>query len=286
MRPLWRANRSARAEVSVPYGRRMDISGRDNVVAALTNPDLAVTPPAPPSDVPATLAWLRAGVPRFSRGPEHSQRRGYVQVALDRVDPATLRATARRLAEQTLAGSGADDPTAAVAREVPVRALADELGLRAVDVADVAAVAKVYLTGSDGADPADIAAADSAVARLVAAVGGGSDDQTAALVSILVQSCTATATLIGNAIPRVHDGLSSAEVVATTLDADPPTPPARRMATVDTRVGDVSVAAGETVFVAIGDAGYPFGAGPHACPGAAHATAIAEGAIDALRAAL
>jgi cytochrome P450 len=72
--------------------------------------------------------------------------------------------------------------------------------------------------------------------------------------------------------------------VATTLVADPPTPPARRMATVDTRIGDVSVAAGETVLLAIGVAGFPFGAGPHACPGAAQATAIAEGVLDALRA--
>ena len=57
------------------------------------------------------------------------------------------------------------------------------------------------------------------------------------------------------------------------------------LSTVDTRVGEVSVAAGETVLLAIGAAGYPFGAGPHACPGAAHATAIAEGVLDALRAA-
>jgi len=55
------------------------------------------------------------------------------------------------------------------------------------------------------------------------------------------------------------------------------------MAIVDTRVGDVSVGVGETVFLAIGAAGFPFGAGPHACPGAAQATAIAEGVLDALR---
>jgi hypothetical protein len=256
----------------------MDISGRDNVLAALTSPDLAVTPPAPPAPTPSTLAWLRAGVPRFSRGPEHPARRGYAQDALDRVDPAALRATARRLAQQALAG----DPSAAVAQEVPVRALADELGLPAVSVADVAAVAKVYLGGAG--DPAEILAADSAVARLLAAVGGGSDDRTAALVGVLVQSYQATATLITNAA-SLHSGLSSAEVVATTLRVDPPTPPARRMATVDTRIGEVSVAAGETVLVAIGAAGYPFGAGPHACPGAAHATAIAEGVLDAVRAA-
>jgi len=257
----------------------MDISGRDNVLAALTSPDLAVTPPAPPATSPSTLAWLRAGVPRFSRGPEHTPRRGYTQAVIDRVDPVALRATARRLAEQALAG----DPAADVAREVPVRALADALGLPSVDVADVAAVAKVYLTAVG--DSTDIIEADSAVARLVAAVGGGSDDQTAALVGVLVQSYQATATLISNsaAALTVHDGLSSTEVVATTLVADPPTPPARRMAMVDTHVGDASVAAGETVLLAIGAAGFPFGAGPHACPGAAQATAIAEGVLDALR---
>ena len=258
----------------------MDISGRDNVLAALTSSDLAVTPPAPPASAPATLAWLRAGVPRFSRGPEHTPRRRYVQDAIDRVDPAALRATARRLAEQLLVGADGDvDPTTAVARQVPVRALADELGLPAVAVTDVATVARVYLTG-DG-EPAELLAADEAVARLVAAVGGGADDQTAALVSVLVQSYEATAVLIGNSV-RAGDGPAE-EVVAATLVTNPPTPPARRVATVDTRIGEVAIARGETVFLAIGAAGFPFGAGPHACPGAAQATAIAEGALDALR---
>jgi len=267
----------------------MDISGRDNVLAALTSPDLTVAPPAPPASAPATLAWLRAGVPRFSRGPEHASRRGYAQAAIDRVDPAALRSTARRLAEQTLQGvRGQDvDPTTAVARRVPARALADELGLPSVAVADVAAVARVYLTGTgDGADQAEIRAADEAVARLVTAVGGAPDDPTAALVGVLVQSYEATAVLIAKAAAGavVHSGRPSSEVVSTTLDADPPTAGTRRTAIVDARIGAATIAAGETVFVTIGEAGFPFGAGPHACPGAAHAVAIAEGALDALRA--
>jgi cytochrome P450 len=288
----------------------MDISGRDNVIAALTSPDLAVTPAAPPVSAPLTLAWLRAGVARFSRGPEHGPRRRYAQALLDGVDPAAVRERARSLAEQTLAqqtlaqqslaeqslaeqslaeqslaaarGEPAD-PVTVLSRHVPVRALAEELGWPTVAVEDVAAVARVYLTGSD--DPAEVRAADDAVARLAAAACAGTDDTGAARVGVLVQSYEATAVLIANACAAyLADGGDDAEqVVAVTVLENPPTARTRRMATVDTRIGDVHIPAGETVFVNIGDAGLTFGAGPHACPGAAHARAIAEGVLVALR---
>ena len=258
----------------------MEISGRDNVLAALTSPDLAVTPIAPPAATPLTLAWLRAGVARFSRGPEHTVRRGYAQAVIDRVDPAAVRATSRRLADQELAAvRGWDvDPITLVAHRVPVRALADLLGFPGVAVDDVAAVARVYLTG--GEDPAEIEAADAAVARLIAAVGAGTDDEGAALVGVLVQSYQATSALITNSYAAMSArGGEPEEVVAATLLDDPPTRLTRREATVDTRIGSVHIGPGQTVFVAIGEAGLTFGAGPHACPGSGLARAIAGGVL-------
>jgi cytochrome P450 len=261
----------------------MELSGRDNVLAALTSPDLAVTPPAPPGAAPLTVAWLRAGVARFSHGPEHAARRGYARAVIDRIDPADVRTTARRVAAQELAGvRGSEvDPVAVVSHRVPVRALAERLGLANVAIDDVAAIARVYLTGGD--NPAEIAVADAAVARLATAIGAGSDDAGAALVGVLVQSYQATATLITNACATLSaSGGQPEQVVAATLMDDPPARLTRRQATVDTRIGDVHIGAGQTVTVAIGEAGVPFGAGPHACPGSELARAIAEGALEAL----
>jgi cytochrome P450 len=264
----------------------MEISGRENVLVALTSPDLAVTPAAPAGPTGAlTLAWLRSRVARFSRGPEHATRRRYAQAVIDRVAPASVRSTSRRLAEQELArvrGSEAN-PVDAVAHLVPVRALAELLGYPDVAVGDVAAVARVYLTGGD--DAAEILAADGAVARLVAAVraGDGDGDEGAAIIGVLVQSYQATATLILNACAAPLDAQPH-DVVAATLLNDPPARLTRREATVDTRVGDVHIGVGETVVIAIGGAGLAFGAGPHACPGSGLARAIAEGVLDAVSA--
>src|SRR5262249_30650790 len=159
-----------------------------------------------------------------------------------------------------------------VARRVPARVLADQLGWPTVAVEDVAAVARGYLTRPSGDEAVD-AAAHAAVARLVAAGGGAPPAHGAGPGGARVPSYEATAVLIRNAAAA---GTGPPEdVVATALVENPPTAQARRMATVDTRIDSVHIGAGETVFVNIGEAGLPFGAGPHACPGADHARAIA-----------
>jgi cytochrome P450 len=253
---------------------------------ALHCPSLAVFPPAPPGP-PLTLAWLRAGVARFTDGPDHGPRRGYVRAVLDQVDLARVRATAHRLATTALAPwrGRQVDLMAVVARPVPVLALAEELGWPTVEVDHVAAVAAHYLTGA--AEPETVEA-DAAVARLVGAVGGGPDEVGAARVSALVQAYAATAALVGNACALLLFS-STAEpvpgdvVVAATLRDAPPVIATRRVATVDCPIGSVHIGAGEAVLVALGGAGLPFGAGPHACPGEAQARAIAAGVLDAVR---
>lgn len=188
--------------------------------------ELTVPQPAP------TVAWLRAMVARFSSGSDHHRRRALAVAELGKIDPADL----RRLAAETSCS----------AAEVLARAM----GIDAGDaVADVARAYHPHTVADE--------AADRAVTRLVEAFGGVTDELTAARISLLVQSCDATAALVANA--RNHSS-----VVATLRD-DPPLRSTRR------------VRDGEVVMVSLD--GHPFGAGTHECPGQAHAIALAEGIL-------
>ncbi|MFD7657118.1 isocitrate lyase/phosphoenolpyruvate mutase family protein [Actinosynnema sp. NPDC059797] len=122
----------------------------------------------------------------------------------------------------------------------PVAVLAEALGAPRAVTRDVTAVARCYQPHVP-VDPE----ADAAVARLVAAFGGVWDEETANRVGLLVQACTATRALIAG-----HE---------------PPVPVTWRVAP-----------GGEVVEVDL--RGAEFGAGRHACPGRAHALALAEGA--------
>jgi cytochrome P450 len=179
---------------------------------------------------------------------------------------------------------------AEVARIVPVAALAEALGLTADVsdvVADVAVVARVYLTGAADGEPTGTV--DAAVARLAAATGRGTGEDAAAVVGVLVQAYEATAGLIGNAcLAALRSGPPNADssgprVVERTLHDDPPVLATRRLATVDTTIGDVHIGAGGLVRVDLASADRGLGAGPHACPGAAQAKAIAAGVVAAVR---
>jgi hypothetical protein len=192
---------------------------------------------------------LRRSVSRFSTGWEHAHRRAVIEAVLAQVDPRALRTAARRLARA--------DPTPPVVPRVPLTALAQALG--ADDPAAVAAlvppVAATYLPGPAAAGPAADAAADAAADELLKRVG-------VARAAVLVQSCLPVAAWVRTALDR---GISLDEVLATA----PPVP-------ATTRWRD-----GETVTVPLD--GIPFGAGPRRCPGEAHARALAEGVLDALR---
>ena len=203
-----------------------------------------VVPPLPDGDG-GGMDRLRRSVSRFSTGREHARRRAVIEAVLAQVDPGSLRLAARRLAEA--------DPGPPVLPRVPLTALAEALG--AGDPAAVAAlvppVAAAYLPGSgDGGAAAD-AAADELLARLGAA-----------RAAVLVQSCLPVTAWVRTALDR---GITLDEVLATA----PPVPATRRWRD------------GETVTVPL--AGIPFGDGPRRCPGVAHARALAEGVLEALR---
>lgn len=130
----------------------------------------------------------------------------------------------------------------------PVEVLAEALGLPADVADDVAVVAKSYQPHT-----AITEEADRAVARLVEACGGVADEATANRVGLLVQACDATKALVANTVAG---------------RTDPPVPLTRRVAP-DGALVEVSLAE------------VPFGIGPHACPGRAHALALAAGLVEA-----
>ncbi|MFI6047302.1 hypothetical protein ACIA8C_37190 [Nocardia sp. NPDC051321] len=225
----------------------------NRTVPLITDPDQvrailigAPVPAVPAVDAPVGLAWLRAHVPRFSTGAEHQRLRALVTAELDRLSPADLRERAR----------------AAHGPLPQVRALAEALGLQDISVDTVALVAAHY----QPYEP-DNPAADEAVEVLVAACGGVADDATAARICLLVQACAATGALVDNARQSTTPGTAE-QIIARTMDENPPLRSTRR------------VVAGEVVELDMRHPGLGFGAGPHACPGRAHAIAIATGIIE------
>lgn len=203
-----------------------------------------MVPPLPDGDGRG-MDRLRRSVSRFSTGRDHAQRRTVIEAVLAEVDPDALRVATRRLA--------AADPAPPVVPRVPLTALAGALGARepATVAALVPPVAAAYLPGSAAGGPGADAAADELLGRLGAA-----------RAAVLVQSCLPVTAWVRTALDR---GITLDEVLATA----PPVP-------ATTRWRD-----GETVTVPLD--GIPFGEGPRRCPGVAHARALAEGVLAALR---
>ncbi|MEO3754130.1 isocitrate lyase/phosphoenolpyruvate mutase family protein [Streptomyces sp. B6B3] len=242
----------------------------EDLRAALADPALVPEPAADAGEPGTSAAWLRATVARFSSGAPHRRRRALVEAELARLDPAALRRAA---------AAGSDGET----RVRVVRALAEALGMPepgAVAVA-VTVVAGAYF---GGADEATTATADQAVAGLVALLVPGERRDEAALeaaahrIGLLVQACAATAALV--------DAAAAGDApLARVLREDPPVPTLRRIAARATRVAGRDIAAGDLVLldVATAQRAHPvpltFGAPPRACPGRAHALALADGLL-------
>ena len=139
---------------------------------------------------------------------------------------------------------------------MPVRVLAAALGFAGDVVDDVFAVAAAY---QPGAVDAAIAAADHAVAALVAASDDDEGLRVAGRIGLLVQAAVATAALIRS--------VGADSTVDDVLRDHPPAPFTRRVAP-----------DGTLVEVPLGG-GLAFGAGVHRCPGEAVARALAAGAL-------
>jgi hypothetical protein len=240
----------------------------------LADPAYTVPPPGAPGPV-GTMAWLRATVSRFSGGETHTRRRTLVEAMLAELDPAELRAAATTTARRARAVDAAGPPHAAAPPDraarphipgggialpyLPVAVLAAATGVAPSDLA--AAVDAVRVLATAYHPGTDAPGADAALGRLLALLPPGEPEVVAQRVALLVQACEATAALVRGALTRPLE-----EVLREA-------PPVR----VTRRLGP----GGRVVVIDL--AGHPFGAGPRACPGEAHARALVAGVVEGAR---
>lgn len=268
-----------------------------DVTAALASPALTVVAAdSRGAPLAGDARRLQARMARFCDFPQHARRRELVEELLPAVPG--LQAAA---AQWTTAGlwdrTGVFD-VMPLARTVPVVVLAAGLGVPAAALTPVASLvgrlsdALAPSLSPLSAAPGDGDEAAGELMAALAAVGPWDDEQVAAAAGLLFQARDATAALIGAAllaqqVPADRDAAASIEWA---LRHDAPVQCTRRTADVDVQLGGVTVPRGAPVWVVLAAAekGPPsqpatFGAGPHACPAAAHAVALACGVLSALR---
>jgi hypothetical protein len=269
----------------------------------LADPAFTVPPPGPSGPI-GTMAWLRATVSRFASGETHARRRAIAETMLADLAPDELRAAAAAAAARELRHATAAPPAAAAPRAalataitpdelrtappdaaapphatprhatpprhaappphadlpyIPVAVLASALGVAPGDV--TAAVAAVRVVAAAYHPGTEAPGADAALARLLSLLPPARPEVVAQRVALLVQACEATAALVRGALNRPLE--------AVLRDA-PPVPATRRLGP-----------DGQLVVVDL--TGYPFGAGARACPGEAHARALAAGVVEGAR---
>ncbi len=272
------------------------VSGPREVAAALASSALSVAPASGQAGAGAATE-LVATMARFSDGQDHWRRRALVTELLPPV-AAVIRATGAR-ANDYLRRRASTFDIMPMARLLPAEVLARGLGLPSAD-ADRAAVLVGMLC--DAVTPALLPRplqpedADAAAQELGALFGTrlrtSNHERIAAAISILFQARDATAALVGTTVlsgsgARQHR-LLPGQRVEQVLRQDAPVQCTRRTAMTDTVIGDTAVPAGSAVWIFVATAergsGMPatFGTGPHGCPGAALATAIARQVVAVL----
>ncbi|PWV70760.1 hypothetical protein DFR69_112180 [Nocardia neocaledoniensis] len=277
-------------------------------------------PPVPEAVPGETdIRWLRSQVPRFRDGAEHHRRRAAVQRELDRLDPELLRTSARARAGRPLAHvrtllAALDLPESA-ADSVALVAAAYQPHQPITEAADAAVTELVTLcrtairreygnsadtpgqandtrdshphragpatthshhhpacdsTSPDHGNRASRTDSDSIGDCDCSGTSPDSDSHSdggvVALICVLVQACGATAELIAAA--RAFDRAPIAERPARIMADAPPLRSTRRMVN------------GVATELDLRHPGLGFGAGPHRCPGAEHALAIASGVLE------
>jgi cytochrome P450 len=238
----------------VRVGNTQKISDQAQIEQALHDDRLG--PPDHPDSLDASpTAELRNSMARFSSGSHHTSRRTDVEAAIAAVDLAALNERTRAVTSEHLAMREDCDVIADIGFVVPTEALAITLGAPSADLAEIRRDVRSIVNCIGRGEPSS-KVSDNASTRLLARFEshpGGA----VATVSMLYQNHDATAALFGAAL------------LADTLDEPRRNALARtvRAARVDVCIGEVSVAAGETVEVSLEGKDHEFGAGLHSCPG-------------------
>jgi cytochrome P450 len=266
-------------------GGQWIVSTPPDVAAALTTPALHVIAPSAGAGPAAELV---ARMARFCDGEAHRRRRA-VTVRLLPPVAAVTRHAADHAVRYLRARAAADQlDIMPLARALPAEAIARAMGLNGPAAAK-AADRTGRLCDALSAGPrhaGTVRTADAAASELGAALrplGLSDEDEVAAAASILFQARDATAALIGAAVlaPRPPESGQTAVRVQSALRREAPVQCTRRTASTDTPIGGALIPRGSDVWIFVAAAelgnGAPatFGGGPHGCPGAAAATAIA-----------
>jgi cytochrome P450 len=262
-----------------------------------------------------------AEMARMNDGPRHATQRERVLALIERISGDTLPAIAQHVADALAVSWRRQADGQAMDRfvqQLPVTVMAAAIGLPERDWATAVAATADWVAGlSPLADDAAHARGIEAMAGLrllLKPLGVDSTPDVAAHVALLMQPHDATAGLIGAGVLRfIHDpALWSAahdpqfpwdRFAAEVLRFDPPVHNTRRVLAADARLCGQSVQAGDTLLIVLAAAerdparhdephrfrldrpardSLQFGAGPHACPGARMATAIAVAGWRAL----
>lgn len=254
------------------------------------------------------MARLRGAVSRFNNGVEHTARRSAAVEEYGGVAVAALRTeVAARVREELAAARGGGIDLMPLARAIPVGVLATALGVPAGSSGAVAEAVAVIAAAYPPGGAVDPGPADQAATRLEALLGHPGPGRFAALAVLLVQSCDATAGLIGNTVGRVLSCGARCTVDAAlseTLRFDPPVRATVRVAREPVPIGEVTIPAAAVVILDLAaanrdpavfadpgrfDPGRPerasltFGSGHRPCPGDGAAFEMAAGFVEAVR---
>lgn len=247
-------------------------------------------------------------------GAAHRQVRRILVGALRPAEPSAVQRRAAARSARLLhafAGTGGGDAAARVARPLARLTAADVLGLPVPAVARLSRWAAAAVGTATGVPDAGIGAlsagATATVTRALRRDGpargllgvlrrqvgaGGLDLDGAVQVALLTLLATldTTAALVTSCLDelvRQPGPRHPAEIVERVLRTRGPVRFVRRRATSAHELGGIAVAAGQPVLAHLrsahpdDDIGFAFGAGPHACPGASIARAVATGAVTA-----
>lgn len=271
------------------------------VTEALRCDALLVRPSAEP--VPRALQGSPAGalfaqLIRMRDDPDRIELRRQLATMLDRADERQIEALAVSQVRAVLAATApltAAERLDAVAVSVPVRTVAALIGIAGEDLERAQRLTQAFAGAlAENASADTLARGSLAALDLQQLVSDGAATASPALVAnlcgLLIQSSEATAGLIGNALvawarrPRAEPATSLDVLIAQVLRSDPVTHNTRRFVARDCTIAGRHLRAGERVLVvlAAADCMIQFGHGPHACPGARHATAITRAALREL----
>jgi cytochrome P450 len=247
-------------------------------------------------------------------GAAHRRVRRILVRALRTAEPSSVQMRSAARSARLLhafAGTGGGDAAARVARPLARLAAADVLGLPVPAMARLGRWAAAAVGTATGVPDAAIGAlsteATAAVARALRAdgrrrglldvlrrqLGAGELDLDGAVqvaLLTLLAALDTTAALVTSCLDelaRRPGPRDPAELVDRVLRTRGPVRFVRRRATGAHELGGVAVTEGRSVLAHLrgahpdDDAGLAFGAGPHACPGASIARAVATGAVTA-----